>query len=499
MTAFTNNGDTDDGIDGFTNSHDRNGIFGMNDDTTARNAANPGGNGIFGFTQVPDGAGVFGAHNTGGVGVAGLGHIGVIAGNNADDSGLGVLGVGNVGDGVQGSTMNPHRNGVFGRNDATTPRSAADPGGNGVFGFTQVPDGAGVFGAHNTGGIGVAGLASGEAAVGVKGFAHDGDGVQGATQSVAHDGVSGRSDPPDPVNNPGQPAEPGTGNGVFGFSTVKGSAGVFGANDYNNSQPENDGTLHGRGVQGNGPEAGVGGYSPFGTGVLGQSDQGGGVQGFTGSAGQNAIFGRNTSTSAAPAGRVPVGNGMFGFTDVPNASGVVGAIGPNNTTGAGVTGIGNTSGALAGQFFGNVTVTGDIFLPGADCAEHFEVVRTESIEPGTVVVMNDEGALVPCRHTYDKKVAGVVSGAGDLRPGIILNKKAGESSRIPLALIGKVNCRVDADSAPIQVGDLLTTSTVAGHAMKVEDPQRAFGAVIGKALRPLLAGQGLIPILIALQ
>jgi hypothetical protein len=37
------------------------------------------------------------------------------------------------------------------------------------------------------------------------------------------------------------------------------------------------------------------------------------------------------------------------------------------------------------------------------------------------------------------------------------------------------------------------------HAMKAEDPQKAFGAVIGEALRPLGNGQGLIPILIALQ
>jgi hypothetical protein len=35
--------------------------------------------------------------------------------------------------------------------------------------------------------------------------------------------------------------------------------------------------------------------------------------------------------------------------------------------------------------------------------------------------------------------------------------------------------------------------------MKAGDRDRAFGAVIGKALRPLAAGQGLIPILVALQ
>jgi hypothetical protein len=53
--------------------------------------------------------------------------------------------------------------------------------------------------------------------------------------------------------------------------------------------------------------------------------------------------------------------------------------------------------------------------------------------------------------------------------------------------------------ASIEVGDLLTTSPTPGCAMKVIDPLKAFGAVIGKALRPLERGEGLIPILIALQ
>jgi hypothetical protein len=59
--------------------------------------------------------------------------------------------------------------------------------------------------------------------------------------------------------------------------------------------------------------------------------------------------------------------------------------------------------------------------------------------------------------------------------------------------------KVTAETAPIEVGDLLTTADIAGHAMKATDLRDAFGSVIGKALRPLAAGRGLIPILIALQ
>jgi hypothetical protein len=43
------------------------------------------------------------------------------------------------------------------------------------------------------------------------------------------------------------------------------------------------------------------------------------------------------------------------------------------------------------------------------------------------------------------------------------------------------------------------TSDRAGHATAVQDAREAVGAIIGKALRPLAQGTGLIPILVALQ
>ena len=143
--------------------------------------------------------------------------------------------------------------------------------------------------------------------------------------------------------------------------------------------------------------------------------------------------------------------------------------------------------------------TGDIILRNADCAEDFDVSETDDVEPGTVMVLDQEGRLQLSRQSYDKKVAGVISGAGDYRPGIILDKKRSHTKRMALALMGKVYCKVDAEYSPIEVGDLLTTSQTVGHAMKASDPLHAFGAVIGKALRPLATGRGLIPILVALQ
>ncbi|MEM9544115.1 MAG: hypothetical protein AAGA60_32100, partial [Cyanobacteria bacterium P01_E01_bin.42] len=148
---------------------------------------------------------------------------------------------------------------------------------------------------------------------------------------------------------------------------------------------------------------------------------------------------------------------------------------------------------------GNVYVEGDIIMKNADCAEEFTIEEAETIEPGTVMVIEREGQLRQSTKAYDKKVAGVISGAGDFKPGLILDRQSEQTNRLPIALMGKVYCKVDAQYGALEIGDLLTTSPTPGHAMKAEDPLRAFGAVIGKALRPLQEGMDLIPILVALQ
>jgi len=147
--------------------------------------------------------------------------------------------------------------------------------------------------------------------------------------------------------------------------------------------------------------------------------------------------------------------------------------------------------------------TGDIILQNADsadCAEDFEVQANTEVEPGAVLTLSDdECVLALSTAAYDRKVAGIVSGAGGLRPGIVLARTSSAGNRWPIALSGKVFCKVDADESPISVGDLLTTSSTPGHAMAARDHSRAFGAVLGKALAPLPAGKGLLPVLVALQ
>jgi hypothetical protein len=195
------------------------------------------------------------------------------------------------------------------------------------------------------------------------------------------------------------------------------------------------------------------------------------------------VFGKSRD-NAGVVGESDKLHGVFGICHNPNGGGIFGT---------------NDAGGFAGLFDGNVHVTGDITLPNADCAAHFDVADMTAAEPGTVMVLGEEGLLHPSQNAYDKRVAGVVSGAGDYKPGIVLDRQKADGNRQPIALLGKVYCKVDAQYGAIEIGDLLTTSDTPGHAMKVADPTSAFGAVIGKALRPLRQGRQLIPILIALQ
>ena len=71
------------------------------------------------------------------------------------------------------------------------------------------------------------------------------------------------------------------------------------------------------------------------------------------------------------------------------------------------------------------------------------------------------------------------------------------SKVVPVALAGRVPVKVDAGYGSIRIGDLLTTSPTAGHAMRAENPVP--GSIIGKAMESLDDGTGTIMVFVMLR
>jgi hypothetical protein len=154
---------------------------------------------------------------------------------------------------------------------------------------------------------------------------------------------------------------------------------------------------------------------------------------------------------------------------------------------------------------GSVTITN-----GSDFAENFEVniekansgAMTAKVEAGMVVSIDPDspGKLQLSAKPYDRRVAGVISGAGGVNPGMVMGQEGTSADgKHPVALSGRVYCWADATHGAIKPGDLLTTAYTPGHAMKATNHARAQGAIIGKAMTSLKQGHGLVLVLLTLQ
>jgi len=155
---------------------------------------------------------------------------------------------------------------------------------------------------------------------------------------------------------------------------------------------------------------------------------------------------------------------------------------------------------------GNLNVSGSASVcsltirGGCDLAEPFQMSEQE-IPKGSVVVIDDEhpGRLKRSAQAYDTRVAGIVSGANGIHPGISLKQEGVLDEGENVALSGRGYVKADASFGAIKPGDLLTTSATPGHAMKVTDHARAQGAILGKAMSALSEGTGMVLVLVTLQ
>jgi hypothetical protein len=245
------------------------------------------------------------------------------------------------------------------------------------------------------------------------------------------------------------------------------------------------------------------------------SDGNDGVYGYASGSSGHGVYGRaDGSGGHGVYGYASDGIGVYGYAYGANRYGVYGyAYGSGGigvrayayaSDGTGLYARGGSSG-WAGDFQGKVRIRNSAGATvmelgeGLDYSEGFDLSDTGRVEPGAVLVLDPDhpGKLRMSDSPYDRKVAGIVAGANGLGSGVRLGAGTFDQD---VALAGRVYCNVDATEAAVEIGDLLTTSSVVGHAMKVSDHVRAQGAILGKAMSRLEKGQtGQILVLVTLQ
>ena len=225
-----------------------------------------------------------------------------VYGSTVSPAGIGVFGNATGGTGVAGTTASSTAYGVYGANAATTGNAF------GVYGSTASPTGYGVFGFNSA----------------TTGHAY---GAYGTTASTAGVGMLGTAT-----------ATSGSTYGVYGSTVSPAGIAVYGI------------ATGGTGVAG-------GATSPTGYGVYGANSattgSAYGVYGTTGSTAGIGTLGTATATSGST-------YGMYGSSASPNGIGVA-AISTGGGTGLVATA---QNGGYAGQFSGNVKITGNLAVSG---------------------------------------------------------------------------------------------------------------------------------------
>jgi hypothetical protein len=473
-----------------------------------------GSTGVFGWAYATSGQtfGVWGtSRSTAGTGVYG----------NADATSgttYGVYGVVNssAGHGVHGKGPTY---GVYGESTATSGEAwgvhgvSASTSGRGVHGRATATSGTtygGRFTSDSTSGYGVYGHTTATSGTNY--------GVYGEVASSSGHGVHGK----------------GPTYGVYGEAThasLGPSAGVFGVSA----------SVAGTGMRGeatatSGETAGVFGWSMSsrGTGVSGLASAESGTtygvhgeaastdgHGVHGEAPAYGVYGEATRTSGGAIG-------VYGVADSSSGYGVHGVANASSGETRGVSGLVQSPDGIAGYFKvqgaeglglrvespgplisawdgspldcrfrvtnpGNVYADGTFNPGGADLAEMLPAI--EGLEPGDVLVIGPNGKLTRSTTPYATNVAGVYS----TNPGFVggSDEDGVNPGKVPLAVVGVARAKVSAENGSIAPGDLLTTSSTPGHAMKAAEHK--VGTILGKALGKLQSGTGVIDVLVILQ
>ena len=398
---------------------------------------------------------------------------------------------------------------------ASTSPGAASSGVRGINNGTGV-DGIGVWGSHAGSGWGVYGSSPKGSGVygqgsasgyGVSATSENGTGLfaTSTTGSAANFSISNTTN-----NSPVLALSTEGTNGRGMFITVKNGYAVeaysAGPALMGSTTSTVDSGVTGSNSAGTVGGSGIGGYAKgLGTGVMGRSEGGYGVQGFiwadTSGTGAGVLGRVGISGSKGRAGRFENLNSANSFNTVEMATNGIGHVLVVNHTGAsGDLGIFQTNGgnvariSRAGKgFFNGGTQTG-----GADLAE-FVPTTGAMPQAGDVVEIDPDhpDSFRLSSEAASPRVAGVIS----TDPGVALNARHGAEQTMDgpaLALAGRVPVKVTNEGGAIRIGDLLVSAPTPGHAMRAPDAPRP-GTVIGKALHTSDAASDVILMLAMLR
>lgn len=255
------------------------------------------------------------------------------------------------------------------------------------------------------------------------------------------------------------------------------------------------------------------------------------------STGQSALFAYNRS---APSTDGLIRPAVYGFSENGEGGAFVTRNGSYILAGYLLTSAGYTR-QFSFDWMGNLSSGGNLSTSaayrssGADFAEMLPALS--GVEAGDVLVIGNDGKLTPTAEPNATTVAGVYSTqpgflggyavpdelsvtasthptGGSVDANLSLEERqqllieqevAANAGKIPLAITGVVPVKASAENGSILPGDLLTTSTLPGHAMKATTVDvggiaiHRPGTIIGKALEGLTEGTGVIRVLITLQ
>ena len=149
-------------------------------------------------------------------------------------------------------------------------------------------------------------------------------------------------------------------------------------------------------------------------------------------------------------------------------------------------------------------ITDDLEITGgSDLAEMFDITDDQSkIIPGLIVSIDPDnsGKLTISKSAYDSNIAGVISGANGIKPGIIMGQEGSVASGDhSITLSGRAYVKANTSNGNIKIGDLITSSNIPGEGMRATNRNKSEGAVIGKAMTSLEDESGFILVLVLNQ